>query len=64
MDAQIPTMLKVAELAEYLRIHESTVYRLVKAKKIPFFRAGRDYRFSKESIDHWRLEQERGKGSQ
>jgi len=42
------------EVADYLRIHPSTVYRLLKKRQIPDFKVGSDWRFNLESIDHWR----------
>lgn len=46
------------ELCEYLRIHKSTLYRMIKTGKLPYFRMGSDYRFSREAIDEWRRSQE------
>jgi excisionase family DNA binding protein len=50
-------VLKVADLAGYLRVHQSTIYRLVKRGELPGFRIGSDWRFNREAIDRWRLEQ-------
>jgi excisionase family DNA binding protein len=50
-------ILTVPEVAEYLRVHRSTVYRLIKKRQIPSFRVGHDWRFRLDSIDHWRLTQ-------
>ena len=52
-------VLTVDELAEYLKVHRSTIYRLVKARKLPGFRIGKDYRFIREQIDGWRIAQEK-----
>jgi excisionase family DNA binding protein len=41
------------ETCDYLRIHRTTIYRLIKSGKIPHFRIGSDYRFSREAIDEW-----------
>jgi excisionase family DNA binding protein len=49
-------VLTVKELANYLKIHESTVYRLIKTRQLPAFKVGRDWRFNREQIDRWRLE--------
>jgi excisionase family DNA binding protein len=49
-------VLTVKELASYLKIHESTVYRLIKTGQLPAFKVGRDWRFDLEQIDRWRLE--------
>ncbi len=50
-------IMTVRELAEYLRVHPSTVYRLLQQSKLPAFRVGFDWRFSREAIDRWRLAQ-------
>jgi len=52
-------ILTVAEVAEYLRVHPSTIYKLLKARKIPAFKIGSDYRFNRERIDEWRAAQEK-----
>ena len=54
-----PLILTLENLAEYLRVHPSTIYRLLKKKQLPAFKVGRDWRFSRESIDRWRAEAER-----
>jgi excisionase family DNA binding protein len=53
-DAKVIT---IGELTEYLRVHRSTVYRLLKKGQLPGFRMGSDWRFNREDIDHWRLQQ-------
>jgi len=50
-------VLTVAELSNYLRIHRSTIYRLVRRGDLPGFRIGSDWRFNVEEIDKWRLGQ-------
>jgi excisionase family DNA binding protein len=50
-------VMKFAEAAQYLRIHRTTLHRLLKAQKIPAFRIGSDWRFNREQIDRWRLAQ-------
>ena len=51
-------VMTLAEVAAYLRIHASTVYRLLKHDQIPAFRVGSDWRFRREVIDQWRHERE------
>ena len=51
-------VLTVRELSEYLGVHPSTIYRLVKQRIIPAFRIGSDWRFNIETIDRWRAEME------
>jgi len=53
MPEQIPEILTVAEVAEYLKVAERTLYRLAAAKKIPGFKAGGAWRFAKANIDRW-----------
>jgi excisionase family DNA binding protein len=48
-------VLTVKEAADYLRIHTSTIYRLLKKRQLPAFRVGSDWRFNVEDIDRWRL---------
>jgi excisionase family DNA binding protein len=47
-------VLTLTEVAEYLRVHPSTVYRLLKRGQLPAFKMGSDWRFNLTSIDHWR----------
>ena len=50
-------VLTVSELSEYLRVHRSTNYRLLKKGQLPGFKIGSDWRFNVEAIDEWRLQQ-------
>jgi excisionase family DNA binding protein len=43
----------VKELAKYLRVHSTTVYRLAKNGQLPGFRIGSDWRFRAEDVDRW-----------
>ena len=45
--------LTTEEVLEYLQVNLRTVYRLIKAGKIPAVRVGRQWRFRKEDIDVW-----------
>src|SRR5262245_2575702 len=47
------TFLTTEEVLEYLHINLRTVYRLIKAGKIPAVRVGRQWRFRKRDIDAW-----------
>jgi excisionase family DNA binding protein len=53
-----PSILTLENVAEYLRVHPSTIYRLLRKKQLPAFKLGRDWRFHRESIDRWRTEAE------
>lgn len=43
----------IEELATYLKLSKSTVYKLVGEDKIPGQKVGRHWRFHKETIDKW-----------
>lgn len=45
--------LTTEEVLEYLQVNLRTVYRLIKAGKIPAVRVGRQWRFRKRDIDVW-----------
>jgi excisionase family DNA binding protein len=47
------TFLTTEEVLEYLQVNLRTVYRLIKAGKIPAVRVGRQWRFRKSDIDAW-----------
>jgi excisionase family DNA binding protein len=47
------TFLTTEEVLEYLQVNVRTVYRLIKAGKIPAVRVGRQWRFRKRDIDAW-----------
>ncbi len=50
-------VLSIREVADYLRISVTTIYRLLKKGLLPAFKLGSDWRFNVEDIDRWRLEQ-------
>src|SRR6476619_1145304 len=50
--------LTTEEVLDYLHVNLRTVYRLIKAGKIPAVRVGRQWRFRKRDIDAW-LESQR-----
>ena len=54
------SVLTIQELAVYLKIPKSTLYKLVREGKIPSQKIGRHWRFLKEAIDRW-LEETRVK---
>jgi excisionase family DNA binding protein len=53
-------VLTVREVSEYLRVHPSTIYRLLRQRQLPAFRVGSDWRFNVEAIDRWRSRMEAG----
>ena len=46
-------VLTVNEVSKYLKLAESTVYRLAQQHKLPCRKVGGTWRFSRESIDQW-----------
>ena len=46
-------ILMIRDVAEYLKVTERTIYRLAAAKKIPAFKVGGSWRFSRDDIDRW-----------
>jgi excisionase family DNA binding protein len=53
-------VLTVQEVSSYLRVHPSTIYRMLKKNQLPAFRVGSDWRFTVEAIDKWREQAESG----
>jgi len=64
---QMPTnsregeILTIREVAGFLKVTERTIYRLAAAKKIPAFKVGGTWRFSRLDIDSWINQQSTGK---
>ena len=46
-------ILLIKDVAEYLKVTERTIYRLAAAKKLPAFKVGGSWRFSRADIDAW-----------
>lgn len=49
----VPEVMDIKQLAQYLGMGRSKIYGLIRIKKIPASRIGRQYRFSKQLIDSW-----------
>ena len=56
--------LTTEEVLDYLQVNLRTVYRLIKAGKIPAVRVGRQWRFRKKDIDRWLDQRQSGSGTQ
>lgn len=54
-------ILTIKQVADYLKVTERTIYRLAAAKKIPAFKVGGTWRFSKTEINQW-IQQQSGDG--
>lgn len=46
-------ILTIKQVADYLKVTERTIYRLAAAKKIPAFKVGGTWRFSRTELDLW-----------
>lgn len=46
-------ILTVEEVAQFLRVHPSTIYKMLKKKQLPAFRVGSDWRFAVEALEKW-----------
>ncbi len=53
-----PTIMTLEEVAKYLRVHKSTVYRMAREGAIPSTKVANQWRFKKARIDEWLLERE------
>lgn len=51
--------LTAEEVAEYLRLPLSTVYKFVQDKRLPGFKVGKHWRFRKETIIQWTKDREK-----
>jgi excisionase family DNA binding protein len=53
MAAKSGEIMTMDELAAYLRISKSTLYKLAVENKLPGQKIGKRWRFHKEAIDEW-----------
>lgn len=54
-------VLTIDELAVYLKIPKSTLYKLVREGSVPCQKVGKHWRFHKDAIDEWLKQQPRTK---
>ncbi|MCR9295209.1 MAG: helix-turn-helix domain-containing protein [bacterium] len=47
------TVLTIDELAEYLKIPKSTLYKLARSGSIPCVKLGKHWRFHRTAVDAW-----------
>jgi excisionase family DNA binding protein len=53
MPNEADPIMTLSEVSQYLRLAESTVYRLVKEQKLPARKVGGRWRFSRTKLDEW-----------
>lgn len=52
--------LTIDELAEYLKLSRTKLYRMAQAGEIPAYKVGVQWRFNREEIDDWVTSQRPG----
>lgn len=50
----------IKELSEHLRVHPTTIYRLLRQGRLPGFRVGSNWRFNRAAIEQWEATQAAG----
>jgi excisionase family DNA binding protein/PAS domain S-box-containing protein len=55
MEKRKKRLLTVKDVAAYLQVSQTTIYRLAWRGQIPAFKVGGDWRFNIESVDEWKL---------
>ena len=53
MGSEPAAVLTIEELSAYLKVPKSTLYKLVRAGKVPCQKVGRHWRFHRNAIDVW-----------
>ena len=53
MVAKRDDIMTMDELAEYLKISKSTLYKLAQENKLPGQKIGKRWRFHRDSVDEW-----------
>ena len=53
-------ILTLKQVADFLKVTERTIYRLAAAGKIPAFKVGGTWRFSRAEINQWIQRQSEG----
>lgn len=46
-------LMSIDELAKYLRLSKSTIYKLKSTREIPSFKTGKILMFKRKDIDNW-----------
>jgi excisionase family DNA binding protein len=52
-EGEMDTVMTIKEVSEYLRLAESTIYKLAKEGELPGRKVGGAWRFSKMRLDAW-----------
>jgi excisionase family DNA binding protein len=54
-------LMDIKQVAKYLQMNKMTVYKLARGGKIPAFKVASEWRFKKELIEQWLMNQLKGK---
>lgn len=46
-------LMRLEEVAKYLRLSVHTLYKMAEQRRIPALKAGKQWRFKKDEIDKW-----------
>jgi len=60
MTTDSSSIFTIGNLAEYLKISKSTLYKLAQHGKLPGVKVGRHWRFHKNAVDRWLAEGNKG----
>jgi excisionase family DNA binding protein len=53
MQTKFDDVMTIDELAAYVKVSKSTLYKLVQNGKVPGQKIGKHWRFRREAIDRW-----------
>ncbi len=53
MEIEQEPILTIDDLATYLKVSKSTLYKLVQEGKVPGQKVGKHWRFRRKTIDRW-----------
>jgi excisionase family DNA binding protein len=59
--ASPPEVLTIADLAGYLQVSKSSLYKLVQQGRVPGQKVGKHWRFSRAAIDGWLVGSDQGR---
>ena len=53
MSDMLDTVFTIGDLAKYLKVSRSTLYKLAQEGSLPGVKVGRHWRFHREVVDEW-----------
>jgi excisionase family DNA binding protein len=53
MASEEEEIFTIKELSDHLRVHPTTIYRLLRQGRLPGFRVGSNWRFNRAAIEQW-----------